>query len=74
MLREAFRHGCYTGRAGGWVYHNCQHRTTAGYCRADGRQADAMRRQRKEIVQRVLSAVVVVAAALLFLLLIMIIG
>lgn len=70
MLREAFRHGCYTGRAGGWVYHNWQHRTTAGYCRVDGRQADAMRRQRKEIVQRVLGAVV----ALLFLLLIMIIG
>lgn len=74
MLREAFRHGYSTGRAGGWVYHNWQHRTTAGYCRVDGRQADAMRRQRKEIVQRVLGAVVVVAAALLFLLLIMIIG
>ena len=74
MLRAAFQHWCYKGRADGWVYHNWQYRTTAGYCRVDGRQADVMRRQRKEIVQRVLGAVVVVTVALLFLLLIMIIG
>ena len=74
LLRAAFQHACYKSRADGWVYHDWQYRTTAGYCRVDGRQTDAMRRQRKEIVQLVLGAVVVVTVALLFLLLIMIIG